>query len=121
MSIFDLSFFQLFCPVAIWLTLISFFTAICFAAKEGILRLRRLHQIPCSGCAFATGEYQLKCAVNPCSAYSEEAINCIDYERKQSPQRWKMPGFLRYAKIPKVFLIAISEFGKDYCTAKFSK
>ena len=121
MSIFDLSLSQLFCPIAIWLTLISFFTAICLAAKEGVFRLRRLHQIPCSGCAFATGEYQLKCAVNPCSAYSEEAINCIDYEKKQSPERGKMPVFLLYAKIPQAFLIAISDFGKDYLKAKFSK
>ena len=121
MIIFDLSLSQVFCPIAIWLTLIFFFTAICLAAKEGVLKLRRLHQIPCSGCAFATGDYRLKCAVNPCSAYSEEAINCIDYEKKQAPQRRRMPVFSLYIKIPMVFLKAISGFGKNYFNAKFSK
>ena len=41
--------------------------------------LHRLHQIPCSNCAFFTGDYRLKCTVNPTNAMSEDAIGCRDF------------------------------------------
>lgn len=68
------------CPTLIWVTLLLFFTSICFALSDGIARLKQLHQIPCTKCAFFTGEYHLKCTVHPCKALSENAINCLDYE-----------------------------------------
>jgi hypothetical protein len=49
-------------------------------AKKNLIQLKRLHQIPCSRCLFFTGEYNLKCAVHPCKALSEEAIGCADYQ-----------------------------------------
>ncbi len=49
-------------------------------AKKNLIQLQRLHQIPCSNCLFFTGEYNLKCAVHPCKALSEEAIGCADYQ-----------------------------------------
>jgi len=49
-------------------------------AKEGIAYLQKLHQIPCDRCVFFTGDYRLKCTVNPITAMSEEAINCRDFE-----------------------------------------
>ncbi|WP_071789034.1 hypothetical protein [Leptolyngbya sp. Heron Island J] len=47
--------------------------------EQGTSYVRRLHQIPCSRCAYFTGDYRLKCTVNPMSALTEEAIDCSDY------------------------------------------
>ncbi|MGF1539668.1 MAG: hypothetical protein ACFCU5_04325 [Pleurocapsa sp.] len=48
-------------------------------AKRGVKYLKRLHQIPCSNCAYFTGDYRLKCTVNPLVAMSETAIGCRDF------------------------------------------
>lgn len=53
------------CRMAIWMGLIGFVLAIGLAVRDGYIRLRRLHQIPCSRCAFFTGDYRLKCTVHP--------------------------------------------------------
>ena len=47
--------------------------------RQATNHLHRLHQIPCSNCAFFTGDYRLKCTVNPASAMSEDAIGCRDF------------------------------------------
>jgi hypothetical protein len=47
--------------------------------RDGISHVRRLHQIPCSRCAYFSGDYTLKCAVHPQRACSEAAIGCADY------------------------------------------
>ncbi|MEM7062564.1 MAG: hypothetical protein AAF572_05300 [Cyanobacteria bacterium P01_B01_bin.77] len=47
--------------------------------KQGASYVRRLHQIPCSRCAYFTSDYRLKCTVNPVTALTEEAIDCVDY------------------------------------------
>ncbi|MEO1006099.1 MAG: hypothetical protein AAFW67_09670 [Cyanobacteria bacterium J06638_38] len=47
--------------------------------KQGINHLQRLHQVPCSKCAYFTGDYRLKCTVNPTVAMSETAIGCRDF------------------------------------------
>ncbi len=66
---------------AVFLT--SFFAwSLWNAAREGIRHLRRLHQIPCDRCQYFTGEYLLKCTVHPCKAFSEDAINCLDFARR---------------------------------------
>ena len=67
-------------PILIWLVLLGFMLAMCLAVRDGVARLKRLHQIPCSRCAFFTGDYRLKCTVHPCKALSESAIDCLDYE-----------------------------------------
>lgn len=56
--------------------------------KQAVDHLKRLHQVPCSNCAYFTGDYRLKCTVNPIVAMSEEAIGCRDflYEDGQTPQ-----------------------------------
>jgi hypothetical protein len=68
------------CQILIWSILIVFSLVIGFATRDGIARLKRLHQIPCSGCAFFTGDHRLKCTVHPCKALTEDAIACLDYE-----------------------------------------
>ncbi|WP_413165687.1 hypothetical protein ACL6C3_04420 [Capilliphycus salinus ALCB114379] len=50
------------------------------AFRDGIHHLKRLHSIPCSRCAYFTGDYRLKCTVNPKMALTEEALGCRDYE-----------------------------------------
>ena len=41
---------------------------------------KKMHQIPCSNCRFFTGDYRLKCTVNPYIAHTEEAIDCQDFD-----------------------------------------
>ena len=57
---------------------------------KGITYVKRLHQIPCSRCAFFTGDYHLKCTVHPDNALTETALNCCDYEPTNNPRK---PGF----------------------------
>jgi hypothetical protein len=53
------------------------------------LKLKKLHQIPCSRCDFFTGEYNLKCTVHPHKALKEDAIGCDDYQiAKSSKHSW---------------------------------
>ncbi|MEM7760458.1 MAG: hypothetical protein AAF298_20360 [Cyanobacteria bacterium P01_A01_bin.40] len=46
---------------------------------EAIAQAKRMHQIPCTRCQFFTGDYRLKCTVNPSVANTEAAIGCGDY------------------------------------------
>ena len=58
--------------------------------KQAIFHLKRLHQIPCDKCAYFTGDYRLKCTVNPMMAMSEKAIGCRDFlydDRRHHPCR----------------------------------
>jgi len=64
----------------LWLLLLSFLWSLWSAFQQGWAKLQRLHQVPCSGCTFFTGEYNLKCTVHPCKALHEEAIDCPDYK-----------------------------------------
>lgn len=48
-------------------------------SKQAIQHLQRLHQIPCDKCVYFTGDYRLKCTVNPMVAMSENAIGCRDF------------------------------------------
>ncbi|MDJ0550029.1 hypothetical protein, partial [Microcystis sp. M49636_WE2] len=54
--------------------------ALFLAVAQGRRQLQKLHRIPCSRCVFCTGDYRLKCAVHPMRAFSEEAIDCRDFE-----------------------------------------
>ncbi|MEP0748961.1 hypothetical protein [Coleofasciculus sp. FACHB-125] len=38
-----------------------------------------MHSVPCTNCRYFTGDYRLKCTVQPSIAQTEEAINCSDY------------------------------------------
>lgn len=52
--------------------------------RQGWQHLQQLHQIPCSRCAYFTGDYRLKCTVYPSQALTEEAIGCRDFEATSS-------------------------------------
>lgn len=86
------------CPVLIWILLVGFFLAVCLAVQDGIIRLKRLHQVPCSRCVFYTGDYRLKCTVHPCKALSEAAIDCLDYESVASAKLVRSPIKTRFRK-----------------------
>lgn len=96
----------LFCPIAIWITLLFFFTALFLAVAQGRRQLQKLHRIPCSRCVFCTGDYRLKCAVHPMRAFSEEAIDCRDFER-EIQENQKM-GFFKKPVFSVSFLVIIT-------------
>jgi hypothetical protein len=67
------------CFVIAWGVTLLLFLNLWSLGQEGIQVTQRLHQIPCSNCRFFTGDYHLKCTVNPKSALTEAAIDCPDY------------------------------------------
>lgn len=71
------------CFCAIAMTLL-FFWSVYVGLREGVTHVKRLHQIPCAGCEFFTGDYRLKCTVRPLDALSEDAIGCQDFQPKMS-------------------------------------
>lgn len=50
------------------------------AVRRSAASVRKLHSIPCAGCQYATRDYRLKCSVHPVEAFSEQAIDCRDFE-----------------------------------------
>jgi hypothetical protein len=46
---------------------------------DTVVRAKEMHQVPCTKCRFFTGDYRLKCTVNPQIANTEQAIGCNDY------------------------------------------
>lgn len=70
---------NLVCFVAAWAITILFSWTILHNSRDAITQVKRLHQIPCSGCQFFTDEYYLKCTVRPSSALTEAAIGCPDF------------------------------------------
>ncbi|MEM9806610.1 MAG: hypothetical protein AAF959_15155 [Cyanobacteria bacterium P01_D01_bin.56] len=68
--------------IGIWLGLLLCVWRLAYTLQQGANYVRRLHQIPCSRCAYFTGDYRLKCTVHPMSALTEEAIGCMDYASK---------------------------------------
>lgn len=67
------------CFVTAWTFVILSLWQTWTATRDGVKTVKRLHQIPCSGCQFFTGNYYLKCTVRPGAALTEEAIQCPDY------------------------------------------
>jgi len=48
-----------------------------------LIHLRLPPKIPCSNCIYFQNNPYLKCAVNPCKAFKDEAVNCSDYQEKK--------------------------------------
>ncbi|MGD1919391.1 MAG: hypothetical protein ACFCAD_11165 [Pleurocapsa sp.] len=46
-----------------------------------VATVKKMHQIPCTRCRFFTGDYRLKCTVNPHVANTEAAIGCSDCQK----------------------------------------
>ena len=77
------------CFVTAWTLVVLLMGNIWIAARNGIGSVKRLHQIPCAGCQFFTGDYLLKCTVHPTSALTEEAITCSDFYPPDKPVKKK--------------------------------
>lgn len=60
-------------------SIVLFLGTLFITARDGVRYVKQLHQIPCANCQFFTGDYQLKCALHPDTALSEEAIGCSDF------------------------------------------
>ena len=93
------------------------FTRLLQTLKAGQEHLARLHQIPCSGCQYFTGDYSLKCTVHPYEALTEDAISCLDFEKAILQPAY--PTLARYleqsAKTVQSNLTTTQSFGKsDY-------
>lgn len=64
-----------------WSLLLMIGLTLAHLCRDGAARVKVLHQIPCSDCAFFTCQACLKCSVHPVWAATEQAIDCPDFER----------------------------------------
>lgn len=70
----------IFC-ICFWALVFSFtFKKMISGLSQGFDLVKKLHQVPCSKCAYFTGDYRLKCPLNPANALTEEAIGCRDFQ-----------------------------------------
>lgn len=67
-----------------WMVMILMAWSFCSAIAEGLMNAKRMHSIPCANCRYFTGDYRLKCTVQPHVALSEAAIDCPDYRPMMS-------------------------------------
>ena len=77
----------IFC-IAIWSTIGSYIIwKILNKTNQGVNYLKKLHQILCPNCIYFTGDYRLKCTVDPIKAMTEKAmtekaIACNDFSSR---------------------------------------
>lgn len=67
------------CFLSAWMLMALFAWGIWSAIADGVAKAKRMHSIPCADCRYFTGDYHLKCTVQPHVALSEAAIDCPDY------------------------------------------
>lgn len=79
---------SLLCPLIIWLFLVGFFTAVCFALVDGVEVLQRLHRVPCDRCYYFSGDHRLQCAVHPGRAMTPLAVDCPDFIAARPRRFW---------------------------------
>lgn len=70
------------CFFCAWTLIILMVWSLWAAVRDTVTTGKRLHQIPCANCQYFTGDYRLKCTVQPDMANSEAAIHCLDYQPK---------------------------------------
>lgn len=68
------------CPLALFFLLIWFSRSLLIAIKYGMIRLKSVDSIPCYSCIYYTGYQELKCAVHPYQALTQNANDCLDFE-----------------------------------------
>lgn len=73
-------FVPMLCFALAWMIVVIFVLSMVSMMKDGIANVRQMHRIPCANCQYATNDYRLKCSVHPSMAFSEEAVNCQDFE-----------------------------------------
>lgn len=75
-------FLQIICSFLTWLLIGVSLWKIREISVSGLTYVKKLHQVPCVHrrcaygvhCVYFTGDYRLKCTVNPLVALSEEAL-----------------------------------------------
>lgn len=70
------------CCFCAWTFVITIIWSLWTTVRDTVTTSKRLHQIPCTNCQYSTGDYRLKCTVQPSIANSEAAIQCLDYQPK---------------------------------------
>ena len=75
------------CFIAAWSIVVLAVWHIFSSINQGIKQVKRLHRIPCASCSYATDSHYLKCPLHPSLAFSEEAIDCQDFEAKTAHSR----------------------------------
>ena len=70
------------CFVFLWSTVLMTVWSVIRNFRQGVANIKKLHQIPCSGCRYATDSHFLKCSIQPFAAFSEEAIGCQDFAQE---------------------------------------
>ena len=70
------------CFFSAWAIVVLVFWSLYSAVRDGVATSQKMHQIPCTNCQFFTGDYRLKCTVQPTIANTEAAITCMDYQPK---------------------------------------
>ena len=73
------------CFFSAWLLVLLLAWNLWSAVRDTVTTSQKMHQIPCVNCQFFTGDYRLKCTVQPSIANTEEAIHCSDYQSKTNP------------------------------------
>ncbi|MDG2990928.1 hypothetical protein L3556_08305 [Candidatus Synechococcus calcipolaris G9] len=68
-----------FCFTAAWGLVVLTSWSLWSMGRDGMVAVKKMHQIPCAHCQFFSGDYRLKCALHPYRAATEEAINCADF------------------------------------------
>ena len=62
-----------------WLLSALVIFSLLHAIVDVVKRSQKMHRIPCHGCRYFTHDYHLKCTVHPSIAFSESAIDCLDF------------------------------------------
>ena len=82
-------FISLFKPVLLQLRFVGAYSilglcvwSLVSSIMDAVATAKQMHQIPCTKCRFFTGDYRLKCTVNPFVANTEQAIDCNDYRQE---------------------------------------
>ncbi|MEO0886032.1 MAG: hypothetical protein AAFY54_08835 [Cyanobacteria bacterium J06648_10] len=73
-----------FCFLIAWSTVAITFWNIVRNLRSGIENVRQMHRIPCARCRYATDSHHLKCSIQPITAFSEDAIGCMDFETDET-------------------------------------
>ncbi len=79
------------CLILAWMLPILVLWQLSSSAIAVISQARQMHRIPCAGCAFCTGDYRLKCTVQPLTALTEAAIGCKDFDLRTASPSWDRP------------------------------
>lgn len=74
-----------------WVLLGMTLSAILMVIRSEFISFEPVDPIPCKKCRFFSSNPYIKCAVHPCIALTEKAINCSDYLPEEGKILQKSP------------------------------